>query len=321
MWHASLLQACPSLQAWSPGEGSWPQSTLHLWPCWRERVPSRWVSPTQASSACGMNRTTTSMASPTTRMTWRGYREEAQVSSRCWDKVEFFLIFFLRLFLLPGVVLVLIILLRLWLWCFYLFLPFPAFRSGWMLFYVENVQWCLVCRAVQNLKTLWCLFLSLCVKTTLNLCELLFFIFYFFKAILSVKSATKPSLVELLYFYNSNAAYFIHLMNKYILCCHFFSSKTKMFVSAGKRTLLTLWGLLLTIMVQIKSTSTDLSLLSHCLSPVPLGSGGEGSILGAAGSVIGVGSDIGGSIRMPCFFNGIFGHKTTPGKRHWLWVW
>lgn len=91
MWHVSLLQACPSLQAWSPGEGSWPQSTLHLWPCWRERVQSRWVSPTQASSACGMNRTTTSMASPTTRMTWRGYREEAQVSSRCWDKVEFFI--------------------------------------------------------------------------------------------------------------------------------------------------------------------------------------------------------------------------------------
>lgn len=41
--------------------------------------------------------------------------------------------------------------------------------------------------------------------------------------------------------------------------------------------------------------------------------GGEGSILGAGGSVIGVGSDIGGSIRMPCFFNGIFGHKPTPG--------
>ncbi|XP_037614440.1 fatty-acid amide hydrolase 2-A-like [Sebastes umbrosus] len=42
-------------------------------------------------------------------------------------------------------------------------------------------------------------------------------------------------------------------------------------------------------------------------------SGGEGSILAAAGSVIGMGSDIGGSIRMPCFFNGIFGHKTSPG--------
>ncbi|XP_042258355.1 fatty-acid amide hydrolase 2-B [Thunnus maccoyii] len=50
------------------------------------------------------------------------------------------------------------------------------------------------------------------------------------------------------------------------------------------------------------------------LERIPGGSsGGEGSILGGAGAVIGVGSDIGGSIRMPCFFTGIFGHKTTPG--------
>ncbi|KAM9477449.1 fatty-acid amide hydrolase 2-A-like [Clarias gariepinus] len=42
-------------------------------------------------------------------------------------------------------------------------------------------------------------------------------------------------------------------------------------------------------------------------------SGGEGSIIGSGASVIGVGSDIGGSIRMPCFFNGIFGHKPTSG--------
>uniref|UniRef100_A0A7N6BA76 Amidase domain-containing protein n=1 Tax=Anabas testudineus TaxID=64144 RepID=A0A7N6BA76_ANATE len=50
------------------------------------------------------------------------------------------------------------------------------------------------------------------------------------------------------------------------------------------------------------------------LERIPGGSsGGEGSILGGAGAVIGIGSDIGGSIRMPCFFNGIFGHKTTPG--------
>ncbi|XP_061454739.1 fatty-acid amide hydrolase 2 [Rhineura floridana] len=41
-------------------------------------------------------------------------------------------------------------------------------------------------------------------------------------------------------------------------------------------------------------------------------SGGEGCILAAAGSVIGLGADIGGSIRMPAFFNGIFGHKPTP---------
>ncbi|XP_067852968.1 fatty-acid amide hydrolase 2-A [Heptranchias perlo] len=42
-------------------------------------------------------------------------------------------------------------------------------------------------------------------------------------------------------------------------------------------------------------------------------SGGEGCIIAAAGSVMGVGSDIGGSIRMPAFYNGIFGHKPTTG--------
>ncbi|XP_069842202.1 fatty-acid amide hydrolase 2 isoform X2 [Dendropsophus ebraccatus] len=42
-------------------------------------------------------------------------------------------------------------------------------------------------------------------------------------------------------------------------------------------------------------------------------SGGEGCIIAAGGSVIGVGSDIGGSIRMPAYFNGIYGHKPTPG--------
>ncbi|CAJ0593527.1 unnamed protein product [Cylicocyclus nassatus] len=42
-------------------------------------------------------------------------------------------------------------------------------------------------------------------------------------------------------------------------------------------------------------------------------SGGEGALIGAAASVIGIGSDIGGSIRMPAFFNGIFGMKSTPG--------
>ncbi|XP_005090021.1 fatty-acid amide hydrolase 2 [Aplysia californica] len=42
-------------------------------------------------------------------------------------------------------------------------------------------------------------------------------------------------------------------------------------------------------------------------------SGGEGSVLSSGASVIGIGSDIGGSIRMPCFFNGIFGHKASIG--------
>lgn len=42
-------------------------------------------------------------------------------------------------------------------------------------------------------------------------------------------------------------------------------------------------------------------------------SGGEGSIIGAGGSPFGLGSDLGGSIRMPAFFNGVFGHKPTGG--------
>ncbi len=42
-------------------------------------------------------------------------------------------------------------------------------------------------------------------------------------------------------------------------------------------------------------------------------SGGEGSIIGSGGSPFGLGADVGGSIRFPAFFNGVFGHKPTPG--------
>lgn len=42
-------------------------------------------------------------------------------------------------------------------------------------------------------------------------------------------------------------------------------------------------------------------------------SGGEAAIIAAGGSPFGLGSDIGGSIRGPCFFNGIFGHKPSGG--------
>ena len=42
-------------------------------------------------------------------------------------------------------------------------------------------------------------------------------------------------------------------------------------------------------------------------------SGGEGAAVGCGGSPFGIGSDMGGSIRLPAHFNGIFGHKPTPG--------
>jgi fatty acid amide hydrolase 2 len=42
-------------------------------------------------------------------------------------------------------------------------------------------------------------------------------------------------------------------------------------------------------------------------------SGGEGCIISTGGSIFGVGSDVGGSIRLPSFFNGIFGLKPTGG--------
>lgn len=52
----------------------------------------------------------------------------------------------------------------------------------------------------------------------------------------------------------------------------------------------------------------------HDLSRHPGGSsGGEAAIIAANGSPFGLGSDLGGSIRMPSFFCGVYGHKPTPG--------
>ena len=42
-------------------------------------------------------------------------------------------------------------------------------------------------------------------------------------------------------------------------------------------------------------------------------SGGEGAVIGSGGSPFGLGADIGGSIRIPAFFNGVFGMKPSPG--------
>ena len=41
--------------------------------------------------------------------------------------------------------------------------------------------------------------------------------------------------------------------------------------------------------------------------------GGEGALVASAGTAFGIGSDIGGSLRMPACFNGVFTHKSSPG--------
>jgi fatty acid amide hydrolase 2 len=42
-------------------------------------------------------------------------------------------------------------------------------------------------------------------------------------------------------------------------------------------------------------------------------SGGEGAAVGSGMAPFGIGTDIGGSIRVPAFFNGVFGHKNSAG--------
>lgn len=43
-------------------------------------------------------------------------------------------------------------------------------------------------------------------------------------------------------------------------------------------------------------------------------SGGEGALIAAGGSALGLGTDLGGSIRVPAHFSGIHGLKPTPGR-------
>ncbi len=43
-------------------------------------------------------------------------------------------------------------------------------------------------------------------------------------------------------------------------------------------------------------------------------SGGEGAVVGSGGSPFGLGSDVAGSIRLPAFFCGVFGHKPSGGR-------
>ncbi|XP_075704413.1 fatty-acid amide hydrolase 1-like [Rhinoderma darwinii] len=43
-------------------------------------------------------------------------------------------------------------------------------------------------------------------------------------------------------------------------------------------------------------------------------SGGEGALIGSGGSILGIGSDLGGSVRLPASFCGIAGFKPTPNR-------
>ena len=43
-------------------------------------------------------------------------------------------------------------------------------------------------------------------------------------------------------------------------------------------------------------------------------SGGEGALLALYGSPLGVGTDIGGSVRIPCAMNGLYGIKPSLGR-------
>lgn len=46
-------------------------------------------------------------------------------------------------------------------------------------------------------------------------------------------------------------------------------------------------------------------------------SGGEGALVGAQGSIIGVGTDIGGSIRIPAALQGLYGLLPSVGRIPW----
>ncbi|EDV93340.1 fatty-acid amide hydrolase 2-B [Drosophila grimshawi] len=67
------------------------------------------------------------------------------------------------------------------------------------------------------------------------------------------------------------------------------------------------------------SAETSTVANGRCLNPYDLSrspagsSGGEGALNGCGATPFGIGSDIGGSIRLPAMFCGVFGHKPTGG--------
>ncbi|NWT80630.1 FAAH1 hydrolase, partial [Lanius ludovicianus] len=49
-------------------------------------------------------------------------------------------------------------------------------------------------------------------------------------------------------------------------------------------------------------------------------SGGEGALIAGGGSILGIGSDMGGSIRLPSSFCGLCGLKPTAERLRWVWL-
>ncbi|KAI9658941.1 MAG: hypothetical protein M1821_001901 [Bathelium mastoideum] len=68
------------------------------------------------------------------------------------------------------------------------------------------------------------------------------------------------------------------------------------------------------------TADSENNVFGRCLNPHKLllgaggSSGGEGALIAQRGSVLGLGTDIGGSIRIPAFVNGIYGFKGTAGR-------
>lgn len=48
-------------------------------------------------------------------------------------------------------------------------------------------------------------------------------------------------------------------------------------------------------------------------------SGGEGALIGARGSILGIGTDIGGSVRIPANLQGLYSISPTTGRIPWNW--
>lgn len=69
-------------------------------------------------------------------------------------------------------------------------------------------------------------------------------------------------------------------------------------------------------MIWIESNNPLYGRVSNAYDPTRTAggsTGGDGAIVGSGGAPLALGSDLGGSIRIPAFFNGVFGHLPSPG--------